>query len=446
MNDVLNFVPPHSDEAEKGVLVSCIIRSKYIDDVAMILRGPEDFYTYTHQTIFRHLLGMSRDDKPIDSSLLLESLREAKDIEAIGGEGYLIEMVTAGVPSAEHAVYYAEKVRDHARRREMIRASSELLRLAYDQQTPLDDLHSKADQLLNGIDATTSSDPITAEAALLQAVEALDRRARGDAPPALTTGLSDLDRMLGGMRPGELIILAARPGMGKTALALGIADHVTTIGKTTLFVSLEMSARELIERVCSARSGVDGSQIRDGKLLDDERRSFDTSAAKVSRLPLWIDSPNSITAFDIVSNARRMRRKHGLELLIVDYLGLVTAENPKDPRHEQVAKTTRRAKQIARELGIPIILICQLNRESEKGGDHRPRLSHLRESGSIEQDADVVLFVHRDEYYRPNDPDERGKAEIIVAKNRNGATGTVEVTWISETTKFASLSRAWSFA
>ncbi len=443
-SDMLERVPPHSVEAEMGVLGSMLINPDVFDDVQGGLRSSSDFYVFAHQVLFRHIAAIHNEGTRLDTTLLLDRLRKAGDLDSIGGVEYLIEVANS-VPSAANAVYYAEIVRGHAQRRAMIQASAEILRGAYDQQTPLDDLHAKADQLVNGIDITTRDEPLTAEAAVMQAVEALDRRARGDEPPALTTGLSDLDRTLGGLRSGELAIIAARPSMGKTALALGIADHAASNGKPTLFVSLEMSARELVERTISARSGVDGSHIRDGKLLDCERHDYDTSAAKVAQLPLWTDAPTTITAYDIVAKAQRLRRKHGLNLLVVDYLGLVSPENPKDPRHEQVSKITRRMKQLARELQIPVVLLAQLNRETEKGGDHRPRLGHLRESGSIEQDADAVLFVHREEYYRPLDPDVRGKAEIIIAKNRSGATGCVEVNWQSQFTKFVNAYRYKDF-
>ncbi len=445
MSELLERVPPHDREAEKSLLGSVILDPRKLDDVLAIMREPQVFHLCQHQQIFKQLLSMNQAGQALDTVLLAERLRSTGEFENIGGYEYLTELVNH-VPSAANAVYYAQCVAEHARRRSLIRAGAEALRLGYDQQHPLDEAIAKVDGLLDGIDTSAGSEPIKAEVAVFEAVEVLNRRVAGKEPPALSTGLRDLDNLLGGLRPGELVIVSARPSMGKTALALNVADHVANGGQHVLFVSLEMSARELVERIISARSGVDGRNIQEGRLRGDERREFDQAAGDILGLPLWIDTPNQAGVFDIASKARRLHRKYKLALIVIDYLGFVTADNPRDPRHEQVGKITRSLKRLARECGVPVMLLCQLNRETEKGGDHRPRLGHLRESGSIEQDADVVLFVHREEYYRPNEPDVRGKAEIIIAKNRNGATGTVEVLWQAGITKFGSIACGWEFA
>jgi replicative DNA helicase len=256
----------------------------------------------------------------------------------------------------------------------------------------------------------------------------------------IETGFTDFDAMTGGLHGSELIILAARPSMGKTALALNVAEHVSMIvQQPTLFVSLEMSSVELADRMLCSIAEVNGQRLRNGTISNDDRRRLVEKAADLSQAPLFVDDSPSRTITEIAAAARRLKRKSGLSLIVIDYLQLIEPDNAKDQRQEQVAKIARRLKGMARELKVPVLCLAQLNRQAEATKDNRPRLSHLRESGAIEQDADVVMFIHREEYYATND-DERsqlaGQADLIVAKQRNGPTGDVKLTWKKDFTRF----------
>ena len=262
------------------------------------------------------------------------------------------------------------------------------------------------------------------------------------AAPGLLTGLADLDKMTGGMHQGELIILAARPSMGKTALAANFADYIAVVeGKGVLFVSLEMNQIELVKRLISSRGEIDGSKFRTGSFAPEDKDVILKAVGQLSGSNMVIDDSPVRTVTEIAALARRLKRAGKLDIIIIDYLQLIQPDNPNDPRQEQVSKIARRLKGMARELEVPVICLSQLNRQAETTKDNRPRMSHLRESGAIEQDADVVMFVHREEYYmspedREKNPDVIGKAEIILARQRNGAVGDVEVLWRPQYTKF----------
>jgi len=276
---------------------------------------------------------------------------------------------------------------------------------------------------------------------LLKAMERIDQRMRGTlGTDAVETGFADLDKLTGGLHNSELIILAARPSMGKTALAMNIAENVSIHQAVpTLFVSLEMSSMELADRLLCSVGRINGHRLRNGTLPQDERRRLVETAGKVSRGKLHVDDSPSRTVTEIAAAARRIKRVEGrLGLIVIDYLQLIEPDNPSDPRQEQVAKIARRLKGLAREIETPVLCLAQVNRQTEDAREHRPRLSHLRESGAIEQDADVVIFVHRDEYYRRGDEREQvaGQAELIVAKQRNGPIGDVELVWRKEYTRF----------
>jgi replicative DNA helicase len=257
----------------------------------------------------------------------------------------------------------------------------------------------------------------------------------------LETGLMDYDDLTGGLHDSELVILAARPSMGKTALALNIAEHVAIDGaaKPVLVVSLEMSALELGDRILCSRARVNSHRLRNGQLSAEDSRRLVQTAADISRAPLFIDDSPSRNMTEIAATARRLKRQVGLALVVIDYLQLVEPDNPRDPRQEQVARISRRLKGLARELSIPVLCLAQLNRQVEATRDSRPQLSHLRESGAIEQDADVVVFVHREEFYQTNEEDRercKGQADLMIRKQRNGPTGDVKLTWLHEFTRF----------
>ena len=443
--ELLDRLPPQNSEAEQGVLGSLLLDPDLCDEVAMIVR-PADFYQPHHQSLFSHLLAMHNDGLRIDAMLLVERLRKFNDLESVGGISYLGE-VADSVPTAANAVHYAQIVRDKATLRSLIHASTEILRDAYDQSLDSREMLSRAEEkVFRILEEQGTGDLASLEDVLHEALKRIDDRLqKGGGVGGMPTGYTDLDSMTGGLHEGELVILAARPSMGKTALATNIADHVAVEGqRTTLFVSLEMSRLELAERMICANGRINGHKLRNGFISPTDRAKLVTTTAAMSTAPLFIDDTPSRTMTEIAATARRLKRREKLALVVIDYLQLIEPDNSKDPRQEQVAKIARRLKALARELKVPVLCLAQLNRQAEVSKDNRPRLSHLRESGAIEQDADVVMFVHRDEYYMNNDEDRArvaGQADLIIAKQRNGPTGDVKVAWLQDYTRFENLAR-----
>ncbi len=394
-----------------------------------------------HQVLFEHLLAMHEDGVRIDVTLLVERLKQKGDFETIGGSLYLAD-VAQSVPTAANALYYATIVRDKATLRALIHASTEILRDAYDQSLDAREMLSAAEEKVFRILEDKGIGELAPISEILTAaLQRIDARLTHDGPSdSVTTGFSELDSLTGGLNASELVIIAGRPSMGKTALATNIATCAAVSQKhTTLFVSLEMSRLELVERMLCSHGRINGHKLRNGMLSAGDRKKLPEVSSEMSQAPLFIDDSPSRTMTEIAATARRLKRRENLRLVVVDYLQLIEPDNAKDPRQEQVARIARRLKGLARELKIPVLCLAQLNRQAEVSKENRPRLSHLRESGAIEQDADVVLFVHRDEYYMTNDEDRErvaGQADIIVAKQRNGPIGDVRVRWNKDFTLF----------
>jgi replicative DNA helicase len=434
---------PYDREAEVGVLGSMMLLPDVVDDVVMLVRAAE-FYDDAHQRIFTHLVEMHEQGKKIDLTLLRDRLMAAGDFERIGGVAYLGKLINA-VPNAAHAAYYAEIVRAKATYRSMIQAGTEIVRDAYHEAQPAQQLLSQAEQRIFSILDDRSQKAFTPLKDLLhQSLDRIEARQSGThAAGGCESGFDRLDEQTSGLHDGELIVLAARPSMGKTAFALNIAANVAIRQLVpTLFVSLEMSAIELTDRLLCAEARVNSHRVRAGTLSIDDVKTLTETAAKISLCPFFVDDSPSRTVTEIAAAARRILRREGkLGLIVIDYLQLIEPDNPRDPRQEQVSRMTRRLKGLAREMKVPIVCLAQLNRQTEAGKDNIPRLSHLRESGAIEQDADVVMFVHREEYYHHGEAkkDFEGKASIIVAKQRNGPVGDVELAWFKEFTRFDNL-------
>ncbi len=438
-SEILDRLPPHNLDAERGVLGSLLLDPTLCDEVVLVIR-PEDFYAEPNRRLFSHIVAMHDEGKRIDATLLVERLKQKGEYEAIGGAAYLAEVIHS-VPVAAHALYYANIVREKAMLRDLIYASTAILRDAYDPSMDPEELVSRAEERIFSVHDLRARDQITPiNDVLLQAFEEIDRRMQGGAA-GIPTGFTDLDELTGGLHRSELIILAARPSMGKTALAMNIAEHVAVkAGVPTLFVSLEMSRQELAQRMLCSRGRINGRKFRSAFLSAEDRSKLVEAASALSKAPLYIDDSPSRTMTEIAAAARRLKRKVKLGFVVIDYLQMIEADNPKDPRQEQVAKIARRLKGMARELNIPVLCLAQLNRQAEMSKDNRPKLSHLRESGAIEQDADVVMFIHREEFgMSPEEAQEQnlvGKAELIVAKQRNGPTGDIALVWRKEYTTF----------
>ncbi len=440
-SEILDRQPPRSLEAERAVLGSILLLPEVGDDVALVLR-PDDFYDEAHQTVYEHILAMHDEGRRIDHMLLIERLKQSGKFEAIGGAAFIAEVAQA-VPTAAHAQHYAEIVREKAVLRALIHAGTDILRDAYDPTTDARLMLSRAEEKVFAILESKGSGELASISDVLhESLLRIDARMKNDhTVGGLGTGFVDFDELTGGLHESELVILASRPSMGKTAMAMNIAEHVAMKEQvTTLIVSLEMSAIELGDRLLCSVAEVNGNRLRNGTITTEERRRLVEKAAEVSQAPLFVDDSPSRTMTEIAAAARRLKRKENLGLVVIDYLQLIEPDNPKDPRQEQVAKIARRLKGLARELMVPVLCLAQLNRQAEVSRDNRPRLSHLRESGAIEQDADVVMFIHRDEYYQTNEEDKervKGQADLIVAKQRNGPIGDIKLTWLHDFTRFA---------
>jgi replicative DNA helicase len=435
-SEIIDRQPPVDLSAEKGVLGSILLLPEICDELALAV-GREDFYDEANGLLFGELMAMHDAGKRIDLTLLTNRLKKTEDYERIGGAGYLAEL-TQSVPHAANALHYAEIVRATATLRGLIHVSSEILRSAYED-------HRDAREALNAAEEAILSvrdrhgchlDRLTDIVDVLrESLDGLQARMEGSIAFGLQTGFADLDKKIS-LRNGELVIIAARPSMGKTALAANIAIHVAS-KVPVLFVSLEMERIALADRLLSAEAHIDSYRMQQGDLNEGDRRSLVEAAAAISALDLAIDDSPSRTMTEISAVARRLKRKRkSLGLVIVDYLQLIESDDPKAPREQQVAKIASRLKHLARELSCPVLCLAQLNRGSEAKADKKPELANLRESGAIEQDADVVMFVHRDEYYHPEDESAQGWADILVKKNRNGPTGDVELIWQARLTRF----------
>lgn len=439
-SNLLDRQPPCNLQAEMAVLGSIVLRPDVCDEVVMVLR-PDDFYDDAHRKLFEHMLEMHDAGRKIDVPLLVENLKRGGVYETIGGAPFLARVVDS-VATAAHVNYYADIVRHDATCRSLINSCTEILQEAYTPNSNAQELLGRAEQRIFSILERGNSASLSDIRDILHdAMDRIDARMKGEhLAGGVETGFTEFDNLTGGLHNSELVILAARPSMGKTALAMNIAEHVALKVKSpVLFVSLEMSSIELADRMLCSVSEVNGARLRNGTISKDDRRRLVETASSMSECPLFVDDSPSRTVSEIAAAARRVKRREGaLGVIVIDYLQLIEPDNSNDPRQEQVAKMARRLKGLAREVDVPVLCLAQLNRQAELAKENRPRLSHLRESGAIEQDADVVMFVHREEYFRTAEEREQfaGQAEIIIAKQRNGPIGEIELVWRKEFTRF----------
>ncbi len=434
---------PSSLDAERAVLGSVLLKPDVCDDVALVVRQ-DDFHDEAHRLLYEHLLDLHDSGKRVDVTIVAERLRTKGDLERVGGADALADILRS-VPHAAHATHYAEIVRDKSMLRSLIDAGTDILRDAYDSPDEPRSLLARAEERIFSIlERRSSAEAKPIRTVLEESLVRMDARMKHEqALGGVETGFTELDTLCGGLHNSELVILAARPSMGKTALAMNIAEHVAVDAKLpVLFVSLEMACLELADRLLCSSARVNGHRLRNGTISQEDRRRLVQKSSEISAAPLFIDDTPGRTLTEIAAVGRRLKRKQGLSMIVIDYLQLIEPDNPRDPRQEQVARIARRLKMMSRELDIPVLCLAQLNRQAEVSRDNRPRLNHLRESGAIEQDADVVMFVHREEYYQTNEEDRervRGQAEIIVAKQRNGPIGDVKLLWQHDHTRFVNL-------
>ena len=433
-------LPPQNIEAEVGVLGSVLLDNDALHEVIPILKV-EDFYRDSHQVIYRSIRELYDLGKAVDAITLIEDLTRKGGLASIGGHE-AIHQILNDVPHAANAKYYAQIVRQKAISRELIEGANQILRDGYSNSFTADELLESAERKIFAI----AEDQAAGETVELKdvIVAAMDRiTARSEDRHAVTglgTGFHDLDEITGGFHGSQLIILAARPSMGKTAIAMNICEHVICdLKRAVLFVSLEMGELELAERLLSSRSRVDSHKLRTGKGLGHQDmiqlgRGYNELQTAA---PLLIDDTPARNMLQITANARRLKLRQDIGLIVVDYIQLIDSEESRDSRQEQISKISRRLKTLAREMQIPVVALSQLNRGVETREDKRPRMSDLRESGAIEQDADLILMLHRPEYYDPND--QPGLAELIITKNRAGATDTVKLTFLKNLTRFENM-------
>lgn len=425
--------PPHHLESEQGVL-GALMRDNAVMDCIELAEA--DFYTHAHRLIWKAVTGLIDAGKPADVITVSESLEASGDLAEVGGLPYIVSLTDAA--SESNARHYAKSVRDRAMLRKLAEAGNRIADLAHSGRD-IGLALAEAQQAVMEIDtAEASSEAVILRDSMRAVIERIDRRARGEEKHT-ATGFTDLDRKIVGMAPGDMIVVAGRPSMGKTAFAVQIAEHVSQ-SEPVLVFSLEMDGEALTQRQIASVGKVDLMQLRKGELDDDGWQRITYATAKLKDRRIYIDDRAGLSMRQIRARARQTKRKHGLGLIVIDYIGLIRGEG--NNRTEEVSAISREIKNMARELGVPVIALSQLNRGVEQRTDKHPMMSDLRESGSIEQDADVIILLYRDEYYHP-DSDAKGIAECIVSKQRNGPTGIVPLTFLPEYARFENFSGRW---
>mgnify|MGYP001104392664 CR=1 FL=1 len=418
---------PQNTEAEEAVLGSLLIDPEALFRVSPFL-NPEDFYIQKHGWIYHTILRLHERREPIDFVTVCDELERQDRLEEIGGAAYVTHLINV-VPSAIHVEAYGHIVEQDAIRRRLLDAASRIAQLAYQEDQDVDQTVDRAEQALFSV----SERRITRDLAPVQQVirRYYDRIEylydHQDEPLGVPTGFIDLDRLLGGLQRSDLILIAARPSVGKTSLGISIARHAADVSQRVAIFSLEMSSEQVVQRMVSAETGIDAQRLRLGELQEREWPLFVQATGRLSDLPLYIDDTPSISVLQMRTKARRLHAEHGIDLILVDYLQLMTAGDMRsESRVQEVSYISRSLKGLARELDVPVVAISQLSRAVEQRSDKRPILADLRASGSLEQDADVVMFIYRDEMYN-QDTEKPNIAEVIISKHRNGPTGTVQL-------------------
>lgn len=434
----IDRLPPQNVEAEQALLGSLLLDRDAIIAVATEVR-PDDFYRHDHRLIFQAILDLYNRRVPADYMTVADELTRHDQMDSIGGLAYLLSLVNA-VPTAVHAEYYAGVVADRAARRRLISAGTEVVGLGYDEGRDLAEVLDRSEQLIFDVAQTLERRDYQPISAVLERYfERIDfiHQHKGDVL-GVPTGFRDLDKLTGGLQKSDLIILAARPSVGKTSLALGVAYNAAVRHQLRVGIySLEMSAEQLVQRLLSMETGVDSHRLRQGFIDDDEWQRVSSAFGRLAEAKIYIDDTAGLSIQDLRSRSRRLVAEQGLDLLVIDYLQLMQGRRT-DNRVQEVSEISRGLKALARELDLPIISLSQLSRAVEGRTEHVPKLSDLRESGSIEQDADVVLFIYREELYQP-ETEKKGIAEIHIAKHRNGPTGMVPLRFFTNIAKFADL-------
>ena len=436
-------VPPHDLQAEESLLGAMMLSKDAIAAASEIIGGPDDFYKPAHGHIYEAIIGLYGTGEPVDPVTVADALTRVDLLEAIGGTGVLVNLQSR-TPATTSAGRYAKIVEEHALLRRMIWVSSEIIEGAYSVPDDVDGLIDDAEARMYAVAERRLTDTTAPIGDLLNLT--LDRLEelynRGETITGTPTGYVDLDKLLAGLQPSSLVVVGARPAMGKTSFALGIASHAAMKAqRPTLLFSLEMSQLELSQRILCAEARVDATKVRNGTLSTAEWEKIHHAVGRLAGAPIFIDDNPNLTIMDIRAKARRLKARLGdLGCIIIDYIQLMNGRMRAENRQVEISEISRNLKILARELECPVVACAQLNRQLETRADKRPMLSDLRESGALEQDSDVVLFLYRDEVYNPETPD-RGQAEVIVAKHRAGPTRTIRLAWIENNTRFDNMAR-----
>ena len=438
-------IPPQATDLEEAVLGAMLIDEKGVNEVIDIL-SPDVFYKKAHQLIFESIQRLFRESEPIDLLTVSADLKKNKNFEAVGGDFYLINL-SQKVSSSAHIEYHSRIIQQKFIQRKLITISNEIIQKSYNESTDVIDLLDEAESKLydiaqNNIKGTSE----TAQNLVIQAKNRIEEISKQEGLSGISTGFDKLDKLTSGWQASDLIIVAARPGMGKTALALSMARNVSVQKKIPVaFFSLEMSSVQLITRLISSETSLSSDKLRTGKLADHEWQQLNIKVSDLESAPLYIDDSAALTIFELRAKARRLASSHGIKLIIIDYLQLMNlgSSNKAGNREQEISTISRNLKALAKELNIPVIALSQLSRAVEtRGGTKRPILSDLRESGAIEQDADIVSFLYRPEYYGITEWDDdmktpsEGQGEFIVAKHRNGALDSIKLKFIANLGKF----------
>lgn len=435
-------VPPHNLEAE-GSLLGAMLLSADAVATAIEVVDPHHFYRPIHRMVFEAMWDLYRRPEPVDVVTVVEELRRRGELETVGGLAFLGELASA-VPATVNAGHYARIVREAFVLRELISAGRQIAEMAFDVADDVPSIVDRAEAVIYEVAKGRSEVEFTSMSELMhRAYEVIEHRYDHKAPvTGLASGFTDLDKLTSGFQPGNLVMIAARPSMGKTSLALNVATNValrTDPPKGVAVFSLEMSSEEVAERLLCAEANVDSKRVRSGYLQDSDWPRITRAAGRLEAAPIYIDESPFVSVLEMRAKCRRIATRHTLGLVVVDYIQLMEPRNTRqENRATVVAEISRGLKVLARELSIPVVACAQLNRAPEARTDKRPLLGDLRESGALEQDSDIVLFIYRDTYYNPDSPD-KGVAEIIVAKNRNGPTGMVHLSFLDHCTRFENM-------
>ncbi len=439
---VLGKIPPHSIEGEQSVLGSMILDKNAIVTATEILR-PSDFYKEAHREIYEAILEIHNREEPVDLITLSEELKKRNTLDAIGGILYLADLSEA-ISTTANIRFYCEIVEEKSILRRLINASNEIIAKGYEADEDINVIIDSAEKKIFDITQKRSReglDPI--KEVLFESFSRIEQMALNNSSlTGLTTGFIDLDQRTSGLQKSDLVLVAARPSMGKTAFSVNLAVNSALKGNASVAIfSLEMSKEQLVQRMLSSESHVELQKIINGRLNEDDWPKLLRAMGPLSQAKIFIDDTPGITLMDMKAKCRRLKIEKGLDLVMIDYLQLMSGEGKIENRQQEISAISRGLKGLAKEMDCPVIALSQLSRAPEIRSDHRPILSDLRESGAIEQDADIVMFLYRDDYYHP-DSEKKNIGEVIIAKHRNGPTGTVELVFMGEYTKFLNMEKA----